>query len=618
MHQRSERAKPKRQCLLALLPALTAISLAFSGCSTTHFKESADREAYKLIKQKTPDVPNMDANFTIEKTAVGLDDLPLSDTSDEALGDYADTDKGAKIITLERALDIAVKNNRNYQNQKELVYLTALDLSLSRYEFQPIWHADGSVDYARSTEDRLKLSPEAELAQAAPGIIQSVGELVGAPGALINDYANIVEQAATKTGINQPDLEIANQRSVEGQTSIGVDLLLKGGARIALDLTSNFLRFLTGDPRVSTSSALIGSIRQPLLRGAGSRVAAEQLMQSERDLLYSLRDFAQFRKEFAVDIASDYYRVLQARDEVRNNYRGYQALLRGSERQRALADAGRATKTDVGRSEQASLSAQDSWVASIANYRQQLDQFKILLGLSTDTELILDDRELELLRANGITHPNISSEDAVKVGLVSRLDLYVSQDRVLDADRKVHVAANALKPGLDLIVDARVASMPGDDRFQELDFQRALWSAGFDIEAPLDRKQQRNSYRSSLISYERAKRAGDLATDNVKLEIRQAWRDLDQAKRSFEIRKISETLNESRVEEQELRSQAGTATALDQIDAQNDLIAAENALTDALVSHTVSRLQFWRSMGILFIKENGQWEDVKDVENANG
>jgi hypothetical protein len=32
------------------------------------------------------------------------------------------------------------------------------------------------------------------------------------------------------------------------------------------------------------------------------------------------------------------------------------------------------------------------------------------------------------------------------------------------------------------------------------------------------------------------------------------------------------------------------------------------------VTHTIARLQFWNNMGILYIKDNGQWEDLKDVK----
>jgi hypothetical protein len=65
------------------------------------------------------------------------------------------------------------------------------------------------------------------------------------------------------------------------------------------------------------------------------------------------------------------------------------------------------------------------------------------------------------------------------------------------------------------------------------------------------------------------------------------------------------------VEEQNLLAELGRAKAQDQVDAQNDLITSKNQLTQALVAHTIARLQFWNNMGILYIKDSGQWEDVE-------
>ncbi|HOQ88688.1 MAG TPA: hypothetical protein PLX03_00980, partial [Candidatus Hydrogenedentes bacterium] len=72
-------------------------------------------------------------------------------------------------------------------------------------------------------------------------------------------------------------------------------------------------------------------------------------------------------------------------------------------------------------------------------------------------------------------------------------------------------------------------------------------------------------------------------------------------------------LAERRVEEQNLLAELGQATAQDQVDAQNDLIQSQNALTTALISHTVARLSFWKSLGLLYIKPNGLWEEAEQM-----
>jgi outer membrane protein TolC len=100
----------------------------------------------------------------------------------------------------------------------------------------------------------------------------------------------------------------------------------------------------------------------------------------------------------------------------------------------------------------------------------------------------------------------------------------------------------------------------------------------------------------------------------VKLQIYDGWRNLDQAKRSYELSEMGVQLAERRVEEQELLAELGRIRARDLLEAQSALITSRNERTSALVRHTTARLQFWRDMGILFIKENGQWEELTDAK----
>jgi outer membrane protein TolC len=628
--------------------------LLASSCSTTWYKGRADKEVYGIIEDKTPQVPGMPVSFTIEPDEIDrLAGLSIAGPPPEYLGEEGEDEEGALVISLEKALELGVWMSRDYQNQKEQLYLQALDLSLDRFQFAPTFNASGRVDYARSTTDILKTTEGIRLAQVVPdwirqtatltGIalsqqttaasllqtlqdngvavspqvitgLQTGGALASTPGDLINAYASLVETAFTQAGLNQPRAEIMDERSVDGQASIGFNLLLKGGGQIATTLTSNFLRFLTGDPRVTTSSVLTATFTQPLIRGAGARVNAEFLTRSERNTLYQLRNFTRFRKVFAVQIAASYYQVLQARDQASNSFRAYEAFSITTARDRAQAAEGRLTLTELGITEQGLLNAETQWVNSVRAYKRALDQFKIQLGLPTDARVILDESELEGLRERGPIDFPVSAEDAILVALASRLDYFTARDQRDDALRFIYVAANNLKMDLDLVMTGVVNSDPGSDEFNTLDFDRAQWTGGFDIDLPLNRKAERNAYVAALISHRRAERELQLAQDTIKLEIRDAWRRLDQALKNYETARNSRDLSERRFDNQTLLQELGRATARDLVEARNDLTDAENDVTAALVSHTVARLEFWRDMGILFIKESGQWEDISDLD----
>ena len=584
-----------------------------SACATARYKESADREVYGIIESKTSLVVGMSGDFTIDPKpeSSNLDHLPVTHDAEPALGENVLPEAGAHVLSLEQALALAVNNSRTYQNRKESLYLQALSLTLDRHRYTPIFSGGAGGEYARSTANVNEPTDFSKSLDFTNAFIEDIEAVTGTPADLLNAYAAVVESAGIVTGAAGTQAGYVSDRSASGNTRAGVDWLLEGGGRIALDLTSNFLRFLTGDTTSVTSSVLSGSFTQPLLRGAGSKVAAERLTQAERDVLYALRDFSRFRQEFAVQVCSAYYGVLQDLDAVRNNYNSYQNFQRNTERERDFATEGRSTPASVGRQESAALNAENRWINSARSYQERLDEFKILLGLSTNTAIVLDNAELEELGAAGLRHPAIAVDDAVSVAFAARLDLQIDHDRMEDAGRVVEVAANALLPELTLVADANVRTA-GEDNFQRLDFRRANWNAGLDVNLPLDRKAERNAYRTALIAFERSRRDLSLAEDSIALEVRSAWRNLESARRNFLVAQKSVELNLRRVEEQELLADLGRGSALDQVDAQNNLTQSQNELTGSLISHTLARLQFWLDMGILYIKENGQWEEVSD------
>jgi len=546
------------------------ILLALTGCTPNYYRKSADQAAYGAIQGKTPRVPDMDPHFTIEQTNVlSLEGLPVATNGPEFLGPDGERETGAHILNLEKSLDFAVKYSRSYLSHKEQLYLSGLALTLARHQFTPLFTSEGSVDYAvqRGTID----------------------EITGLPS--VSD--NLVEEA-----------------KVTASGTIGASWLIRDVGRISAAFTADAIRFVTGDPRLTTSSQLSATFFRPLLRNAGFKAEAEALLSAEHQLLYDLRDFTRYRKEFSVQIATAYYGALGLRDAAKNNFLTLQSSRKNADRTRAMVQEGRITTADLGRLEQQELSAEGSWINAVRAYKQALDTFKIQLGLSVDAQIVLNEEDLRALQ---IQHPEISVDDSIQIALNARLDYLNTKDQFDDTVRKVDVAANFLKPSVDLTASISPYSNPNLN-FSFPDLQRYRWDAGVKIDPGLDRQAERDAYRSSLINRNRAARAILQQEDDIKLEVRNSWRTLDQAKRSYEISEIGVKLAERRVEEQNLRADLGRANALDQVDAQNALNESKNQRIQALVTHTIARLQFWNNMGILYIKENGQWEDPKHAK----
>jgi len=535
---------------------LAVCVMLFAGCSTAKFKADADKEAYEIIRQKERIVMGVERPFSIDRESGDpLLGLPL--VRPEPLGNLEGED--AVLLSLAQAVEIATANNREYQSRMEDVYLGALDLSLARSRWAPIFSGNLSTTYTN-----------------APG---------------------------TET--------------VSGQGNAGLSWLLPDGTQLGLKISTDYLLKLIGSPREAAASLITATLTKPLWRGAGKRIAQENLLQAERDMVYRIRTFARYRRTFAITVASQYYRVLQQRDSVMNAWNNYQNLIVGRERSEMLAEAGRLPGFEVDQARQSELSAQDRYVRAIQSYQQSLDQLKIRLGLPTDAAIQLDPADITSMRDQGIIHPDLNFEDAIDIALAARLDLANTLDQVADAARKVEVAENGLVPDVQLVLSSSVPT--SDSNNNPLDFRPndARYSAGLDVEIPFDRKQERNTYRRTLISFDRSKRDASLAIDNVKLEVRDAWRKLEEARASYEIQRISLELAEKRVRSTTLLLDAGRASTRDLLEAQDSLLEAQNSLTRTIVDHTIARLEFWRDIGILEIDEKGLWqEDFETFTNG--
>jgi len=519
---------------------VTAVAFGIAGaCSPQQHKTDADKEVYQVIDSKWQEGFGRKANYS------------LQDSNDPVLSRdiRVKQSQSAGVISLARAIAIATAYNRDYQRQKEQLYLSALDLTLVRHRFARKWFGTVDAGYTGNSE----------------------GESVGSDAGL---------------GFNQ---------------------LLADGAQISTSIAMDWVRFLTGDPRTSLSSVLTASVTQPLLRGRGRKIAQENLTQAERNALYQIRSFNRYRRQFVVSIVDDYYRVLQRQDIVTNAQNNYNSRVESRNRLEMEAEAGRRPSFQVDQARQSELDARDSYIQAVQSYELQLDEFKITLSLPTSAKVRLDQNELKALEETGISELDHELDVAIETAVSQRLDLANSADAVDDAARKVSVAANNLGAGLNLIGSVNAGSAPGTD-FKRLQFQNATYALGLEADLPLDRKAERNTYREALILLEQRQRDYENAADVVELDVRRAYRQLQEYAERYKTQKNSLKLSESRVESTTFLLQAGRVTTRDLLESQDALLGAQNNVTAALVDHAIAKLSFFRDVGILQVRPDGMWE----------
>ncbi len=451
-------------------------------------------------------------------------------------------------LRLVESLDAAAENSRDFQRQRESLYSVALNLTRTMHDFE--WRFGGGGGAA----------------------VNGVGD--GSANLTLSD-----------------DLR-ASQNTL-------------AGPRIVASFANQFLRSLVNGGGFDASSVLGLTLSQPLLRGMSPRVIREPLTQSERDVIYQVRDFERFRTTFAVRIVSDYYGLLELTQNLDAEVANRDSLTLSRQRIEAMVEAGRNTSIEVGRARQNELSAENRLIDARARLESAVDRFLITLGLPTDARAVVDVAELQKLAAMPIESVTLEEAEAVAIAFSRRLDYRNTRDEVEDAARRVLVAEDAFRSQFDFSGAINVPTQTNSSL--DFDWSRISWRAGFDLELALDKLAERNAYRSALISLDVFIRAREQFEDEIKRDVREALRTLRRTVTSYEIQTNALRLAEQRVESTRDFFAAGdrNVTTLDVLDAQESLLGAQLAQMSARVDYAIARLQLMVTLDSLVLEPMG-------------
>ena len=366
---------------------------ALLGCSPSSYRQQADAETYGVLQQRTA-LPNLDLGpRPVEAAAASrlADPYPADsppkppDDATAALfmlkpgglsgakswnryglapGIEPETwpasleldAKGTLQLTQTRAVELALLHSREYQLAVEDVYLSALGLTLNRFDFASQWLGGFGSTYTR----------------------------VGASS--LPDESNTL----SATG------------------NLGVRRNLAAGGQLLVDFANSFVWEFTGKSHTVTGS-LGATLIQPLLRNFGREVRLEVLTQAERDTLYAVRDFARFRKQFWANTAiqnGGYLDLLLQLQAVRN---ARQNLLAQEQNYQLTLDqyrGGKLSAAALDQTLQGLLSARQDILDTDIGLQNALDAYKLRLGLPPRLPVELDD---EFLKPFVLTAPELEA-----------------------------------------------------------------------------------------------------------------------------------------------------------------------------------------------------------------
>jgi outer membrane protein TolC len=520
----------RRAALVVLLPPLVLLSSCWTPEGS---RQSADEEVYPILRDAAALVTGEAKTFPLERPVDRLRQRLLEGGEDITLN-------------LAQALDVAAENSREFQRQKEQLYLAALNLTRERHDFAVRFAGGGSAEVSGIDDDSA-------------------------------------------------DVFLGDDLSASANT--------ESGGRIVASFVNTFLRSVLGGQGFDGSSILNLAFTQPLLRGAGRRIVREPLTQAERDVIYQMRAFERYRATFAVEVVSAYYGIVQQMQDLQNVRANYESVRQSRIRTAAEYEAGRRTISDLGREQQSELSAQSNIVRTENQLASSLDRFKLTLGLPVTARVNLDAEELQNLENRGVPEFALDEDIALQLALTRRYDHATTVDRVEDAGRRVLVSEDALGMALDFSAALNVPDRAGAS--MNLDWSKVRWSAGFNLDLALDKLAERNAYRQSLITLDAQIRAREESEDSISSAIRRALRDIQSAYDTYRIEIEAVKVAERRVDSTTELYAADRTQALEVLDAKDSLLSSQLRLTAAIVDYAIARLELLRDLEGIALEPKG-------------
>jgi outer membrane protein TolC len=461
--------------------------IGLAGCSRGYYRKSADRETYPIIAERVVSPAYAVGKITVEAAPQSRiadptsQDRPAKPPDDVAAAGFMahpgkfrgargwDEDgvidriepdgweaglglepDGTLKLNRDKATEIALDNSREYQTQRENVYLNALGLTLNRFEFDARYFGRNSTGLAR----------------------------VGA--------------SALPTESN----------TLTTASDVGLTRNFAAGGQLLTDFANSFVWEFTGQSH-AVAGVFSASLIQPLLRGFGRKIRLESLTQAERDVLYAVRGYARYRKLFWAGVNVDpggYLQLLRAVQAVRNA----KANLKSQEENYALYlklfAGGRINVANVDQVYQGLLGARLDIISSELQLQNDLDAFKLRLGLPPRLPVELDDSPLK---------PFVLTDPGVEK-LREELDAFERQRKSeLDAPPSLDVLRTSLAALNGFAERALLA-------IDEMEADMTRWKADLDAaDGPAAEQEQRTRARQAYA--QQAKRPAELRAALAKL-----------------------------------------------------------------------------------------------------
>lgn len=219
----------------------------------------------------------------------------------------------------------------------------------------------------------------------------------------------------------------------------------------------------------------------------------------------------------------------------------------------------------------------------------------------------------------GVDEIDLPSDQAFGIALANRLDFMNGRASLVDDWRQIQIAADALQSTLDLTVNGNMRTARNNP--VSFDPQTSSLNMGLRFDAPFTRLLERNTYRESLINYQRCRRAFIQSRDSLHLGLRVLLRDIERLRESLEIQRRAVAIAIRRVDVTRSALIApvpparpgqrppgfGPTAAFNLLSAQTALRDTQNSFLSAWLNYYAAKMRLYRELGVMTLNPQGEW-----------
>ncbi|MCO8125461.1 TolC family protein [Stieleria sp. TO1_6] len=244
-------------------------------------------------------------------------------------------------------------------------------------------------------------------------------------------------------------------------------------------------------------------------------------------------------------------------------------------------------------------------------------ELEALILQTVNDAIELVDR-VESSQVGGLDDAEIDGDEAMLLALYQRLDLMNVRGELADARRQIKLRADDLRAILDIRAAHVLRTDSGANQPFDFTFDDSTTQLSLALDTPLNRRRERNNYRSALINYNASRRALIEQEDTIKFGVRNDLRQLRLRRNQYEIAVASAALAYERVVSTRLQLQlaVGNVVARDFLEAQQAYTSALSAVASEHISFILSRIDLFLDTESIRLDTNGYWTGTTEESLA--